>query len=295
MDATTAAMDSARSQRNTSLNAGAAGLAATAVCVFAHLTGPDASTAAAWPFPLLMGAAVAVSSLVLRVRTVRQWERDQTGPPWLLLLLPGAAMLLVGYGFSLAAHHAVDQLAYWAIALPAEAACWLQICLLLNRSGRPAHLSVQPVMGSDMGRSWLMSEIENGVQPPLYVIGTLSPTDCDLDEAEDEDLLPPGVSQHFTRARAEEGGEAIYGALRAEFAPGERSQTLHIAFCPPLAVAPDFTATPISGPAATVKCAEIQTFGARIEIRLNAAQTEASEIGLEFYALAKTADTSSQA
>ena len=101
---------------------------------------------------------------------------------------------------------------------------------------------------------------------------------------EDEDQVSDNVVQQVTRVRDTDGGESLHGVLRGDFAPGERNQNLHIAFCPPLAAVPEFTFEQVEGPSATIKAGQVEMFGARLEVRLDAPPREAAQVLVEFSA-----------
>ncbi|HUG70432.1 MAG TPA: hypothetical protein VMM76_21965 [Pirellulaceae bacterium] len=87
----------------------------------------------------------------------------------------------------------------------------------------------------------------------------------------DEQEMAPHVTQQMTRSRNDEGVEVISGVLRAEFAPGERTHNLHVAFCPPLMYEPQVVMHQLDGSPMTVKIAQSEIFGVRIELRLTSA------------------------
>jgi hypothetical protein len=95
------------------------------------------------------------------------------------------------------------------------------------------------------------------------------------------EVLLEGAWQQITRARTPEG-EMITGWVKAEFQPGERTAVLHVAFCPPLAVAPEFEIEQLSGPGARIKAAQVLPQGTRLEIRLNTPATEPETLLLAF-------------
>lgn len=84
---------------------------------------------------------------------------------------------------------------------------------------------------------------------------------------------PLEIIQHVTRWRQDNQGELLRAVLRADLEPNERSGSLHIAFCPPLPGIPELELEQLEGPAAVCKVAEVQTYGARIDIRLLAPST----------------------
>jgi hypothetical protein len=95
--------------------------------------------------------------------------------------------------------------------------------------------------------------------------------------------LSPGATQQLSRI-AEEGGEALYGLLRADFAPRQRTQSLHVAFCPPLEAAPIIECSQIDGPEASIKVAQLQPFGVRFDLRLASIPREATSVVVRFEA-----------
>jgi hypothetical protein len=105
------------------------------------------------------------------------------------------------------------------------------------------------------------------------------PVEPDADESFPSDCL-----QQFRRFRDEQGAEAIHGLLRAELAPGQRVHHLHVAFCPPLPAAPEFTVEQVDGPEATLTASQVESYGARIDIRLTSSARQGESVVVEFYA-----------
>lgn len=85
---------------------------------------------------------------------------------------------------------------------------------------------------------------------------------------EEESVLDPSISQQVTRSTNGDGVELISGIVRAQFTVGERMHNLHIAFCPPLEYRPKVVVHQLDGVPVTVKVAQAEGFGARIELRL---------------------------
>jgi hypothetical protein len=65
------------------------------------------------------------------------------------------------------------------------------------------------------------------------------------EEEEHEAAVTENWSQRLTRYRSAEGHDTLTGEVRCEFAAGERSSTIHIAFCPAFATLPSFDFEPI--------------------------------------------------
>ncbi len=67
--------------------------------------------------------------------------------------------------------------------------------------------------------------------------------------------------------RCDEGLEIAEGELQIDFAPAQREQSVHLAFCPGLAAAPDLELEPIEALDWDLKVAAVYPFGARLTIR----------------------------
>ncbi len=92
------------------------------------------------------------------------------------------------------------------------------------------------------------------------------------------------VLQQLIRSRSGDGSESIAGTVVAEFAPGERTSVVHVAFCPPFERLPSVDAEVAAGPACDVKLAQILHQGARLEARLARASTAPERVSIDFAA-----------
>ncbi|MCH7729663.1 MAG: hypothetical protein IH991_24800 [Planctomycetes bacterium] len=97
-------------------------------------------------------------------------------------------------------------------------------------------------------------------------------------------LFSQRASQLLTRERSEDSSECVTGMLRASFLPGQRTQSLHVAFCPPLDTVPHVVSEQIDGPAVSITVAQAESFGARFDLRLRASAQSNTEVVLEFVA-----------
>lgn len=91
------------------------------------------------------------------------------------------------------------------------------------------------------------------------------------------------VLQQLSRFRTAEGSEIIRGTLTAEFAAGERSVTLHAAFCPPFERLPHVEAE-ADDAAATVKVSQVLHNGVRLDVRLAKPATLRRDVCVELSA-----------
>jgi hypothetical protein len=90
--------------------------------------------------------------------------------------------------------------------------------------------------------------------------------------------------QRLSRSRTADGCETIRGSLVAEFAAGERTAVLHVAFCPPFERLPTVESEIAEGPACELKLAQILHQGCRFEARLARASTRPERVTIEFVA-----------
>ena len=86
------------------------------------------------------------------------------------------------------------------------------------------------------------------------------------EEAEAEDSVPDGLIQQFTRVRQHDA-ESFHALIAARFEPGESVAVVHLAFCPPMLNAPKLDAHAIDADDLTVRMVQVESFGARIEVR----------------------------
>ena len=100
----------------------------------------------------------------------------------------------------------------------------------------------------------------------------------DLSLVVEGEELPEAVFHQSSRARNAEGGEVLEFYCRSVFPPAERSQTVHLAFCPPLDNIPSLKVDHFAGSPASFKIAEVQSYGARIEVRLAGIRDHRQEV-----------------
>jgi hypothetical protein len=99
------------------------------------------------------------------------------------------------------------------------------------------------------------------------------------------DPAPAGtILQHITRIRAADGSQAIQATLLAEFPPGDRMATLHLAFCPPFERLPAVEVEPLDDTNVTVKLTQLLHNGAELEVRLPEPPDEPCNVKVELRA-----------
>ena len=106
-------------------------------------------------------------------------------------------------------------------------------------------------------------------------------------------MLAGHISQQLTRFTDPTGNESVHGLLRGTFAEGQRSLSLHVAFCPPFECTPDLQVDQLDGPTVQIKIAQLMPYGVRIDLRLQSysRQTESAVIQMHACALEDSKDS----
>ncbi len=94
------------------------------------------------------------------------------------------------------------------------------------------------------------------------------------------------VIEQLTRCRLADGREQIAGWLAVRFAPGQRTDCLHVAFCPPFARSPELQITQLDGPCVRIKTGQLQPYGVRLDLKLAEPASAAERVVLSFAARA---------
>jgi hypothetical protein len=92
------------------------------------------------------------------------------------------------------------------------------------------------------------------------------------------------VVEQQVRSRSEDGTETLCGWLRVALAPGQRSASVHVAFCPPFARTPVVDVQQREGPAVRIKTAQLLPQGARFDVKLAQPSDSSDAVLLEFSA-----------
>jgi len=92
------------------------------------------------------------------------------------------------------------------------------------------------------------------------------------------------VLQQLTRSRSLRGGETLSGWLRVPLSAGQRSASVHVAFCPPFSRTPKAAITQLEGPPARIKTVQLLPFGVRFDLKLASASQRCESLLLQFSA-----------
>jgi hypothetical protein len=204
------------------------------------------------------------------------------------------ALLAVAAAISLPGTSAAGLIFLWAILLAEEAWSWRTRSIrLLQRLRQPAVVreGETPAEPPEKGDRCILCEAPSGpfrqnAPVPFFRRQEPRPPTADKIALETEDsALPEGVTQQLTRSTAADGAEELAGWLRVPFAVGQRTQNVHLAFCPPFAHTPELSVEQADGPSTRIKIAQVLPYGARLELKLHAAEEMPSAVVLEFSAV----------
>jgi len=102
--------------------------------------------------------------------------------------------------------------------------------------------------------------------------------------------FPSEVIRRIERTRGPVGEDICWGQVRSDFHAGQRTASIHLAFCPPFAVNPTLHFEQIEGPEASVKATQVLPYGARLEVRLARTESTPAETRIEFSAIVESDD-----
>lgn len=77
------------------------------------------------------------------------------------------------------------------------------------------------------------------------------------------------VSQQLTRSVEVDGADVCRGTARADFTAGQRTASIHLAFCPPFATTPKLEAAATEASDAVIKIGQVLPYAARIDVKLS--------------------------
>jgi hypothetical protein len=161
---------------------------------------------------------------------------------------------------------------FWLILLAEEAWAW-QTRLHRGAGCQPA-LTIRPL--GNLPHNEPHGVLPNPTEPTARQ--EPRPSECV------ETILPEEVTQQLTRSTAADGTEELAGWLRVPFTVGQRTISVHLAFCPPFAHVPELNVEQIDGPETRIKAAQVLPYGARLDLKLHAASETPSTVVLQFSA-----------
>jgi hypothetical protein len=194
---------------------------------------------------ILLAAALVVGRLILAAEA-RKWLVS----PVVQIAASGLATLATGLfllDVSLPGSAPLAISASWFLWTAGEAVAWT-----IARRSLPRHAARHTTAVSPPASAMLLPR---------------APDEQNGDEREGEEI-PAGLVQRLERV-ASDDGETVYALVRVPLEAGSRLGVTHLAFCPPLAQAPKLAGAPRDEWASDVRITAAETYGARLEIRLD--------------------------
>ena len=215
--------------------------------------------------PLSPLGMMLVVVMLVAVATAFRWATDATGVAvgdrrrlqfWLSRLAPGVAMVLVG----------------WAVSLPGSS--WYGLSLMWFVIVAVVGLSV--VVRGPVGQKRTAIAGQLAAKPSIRF---------DPPEVSEPHVLPAELSQRMDRGRGDDNHDVCHGHVRSSFQDGQRTDTIHLAFCPPFLNTPNLHVEQVDGPDVQIKATQILPYGARVELRLVKAGKQPAQTVIEFSAI----------
>ena len=215
---------------------------------------------------LAVGGLVAVAAAGVRLaRRSLPGQPESSQPDCLIPLLVSAAVLVSGAAVSLPGTDPWGLAAFWAMLVGEELWAWRPATWRSPPGGRKARpLSRWAGVGA-------------AERPAVH----------GRPAAVTEGVPAGDVLQQLTRSQAPDGSEQLCGWLRAPFAEGQRTATVHLAFCPQFARTPELTVEQHHGPEILRINQTVFSFGARLDLKLSAAAEGPLDVVLRFSARSK--------
>ncbi len=208
------------------------------------------------PVGLLLPVGVVAVMLAVGARRLAVISDGSSRQGRLIRLLPPVAIVVLGLALSLPQTGVVELLMFWAILLGGE--LWL----------------VRP----DKSRA----STQRQVLPKAPSFEAPSPIPIVSSDA--EEVPADNVLQQLTRSQGADGSEQLAGWLRMPFGPGQRTASVHVAFCPPFERCPAIDVAQCDGPTTRVKTTQLLPYGARLDLKLAAPPERAESVLLQFSA-----------
>jgi hypothetical protein len=221
------------------------------------------------PFQLL-AAGILLAGLAQIAHAPAQTSRLPAGS-----VLISLAIVAIAASLSLTGSHSVALLGFWTALVGEELWAWRGM-LSARRSKSPL---LRPwVHGARRGGQGAMAAL------PTTPSHAPPPTDGHLSEEFGPPEPAADVLQQLTLRTTAEGGQELSGWLRIPLAAGQRTGSLHVAFCPSFSQMPQVQAEPVAGPECRIKTAQVLPYGARLDVKLDESAAQGESLLVWFHA-----------
>ncbi|MGA2031400.1 MAG: hypothetical protein ABSG68_04020 [Thermoguttaceae bacterium] len=186
----------------------------------------------------------------------------------------GAVLLAAA---ALAAHAATQRLAGKALVSLSVVTCGL--ALSLSGTSTVALLAFWPVLLIEETVSWRPAAGRRRIM-------RRGNSDADSRSPSPSERGPGrgDITQKLTLRQAADGTQKLSGWLRMPLAPGQRTGSIHVAFCPPFPQTPELRLEQIDGPKARITIAQLLACGVRLDVKLRSTARAPDSVLLRFSA-----------
>jgi len=227
------------------------------------------------PFTLLLPAGVLTAAAAAAVRLI--WRCLPTNSKrsrldWPATLLPSAAVLGLGGALSLPGTNLAGLAVFWMVLAVEEFWAWRPVVWRILRRGRSVPGSIR---------------LDPPQTPAPHPPPSKLPPQVPVDSSSLPAVAADNVIQQLTRRRTPDGVEELAGWLRMPFTEGQRTTSVHVAFCPPFSKTPELAVEQLDGPATRIKTAQLLPHGVRFDLKLAAVAEKRLAVMLQFSARSK--------
>jgi hypothetical protein len=237
-----------------------------------------------WPIAwMVLTALVAAATRGVWWNFARQAKGPGHAVGWFVSL---AALILTALALTSLRTSIAVGLVLWGIVAVEEVATALWL-------GGPGYRRAMAFVG----RHWpgdgplaarLRSQFRLPDEPPTEIRPSLrrrSRFDADTGSTIDELLTASAqMAQRFERLQSADGRDVLAGVTTMQFAAGQVTAHIHLAFCPPFAHVPRIDYRQIAGPTARLKLGQVLPHGVRVDVKLAAPAAERTQLRVELRA-----------
>ena len=230
------------------------------------------------PAMAITACVLVATGSAVRLLWAGNLARHAPGRSWhdrLILLTPTAAILAAGFSLSVPGTSAAGLAVLWSLIAAEEI-----YSLVLRVSFRPSTTVVKTaaVLPTAPETEETLSKTQ------LSAAGLTADLTVGLDAAPLHNTADGVVTQQLVRVTDRDGAESMSGLLVANFLAGQRTATVHIAFCPPFSAMPKMEFEQVDGPSGKIKIVQLLPYGARFDIKLSKNAEEPLGVSLRFSA-----------
>ncbi len=230
--------------------------------------------------PMLLVAALLAAAAVSARSAEQSLAKRRPAGPFDRFVAVGlsAALVAIGAALSLPGTSAGGLVLFWGVLAVEEGWAW----------GPARRRRVGGV-----GRRWpavrrrvariLRRAVSRADRPASSARPNPSPAPVPVLEAPGDEQ----VTQQLVRSTEADGSDRLSGWMRVPMASGQRSASVHMAFCPQFSRAPKVTVEQLEGPRARLKTVQVLPHGARVDLKLAGACEQRDSVVLRFSAQAE--------